>query len=71
MAKSAYIRLKNGVKAEFGYSSAAGCGTPAPVSFNNQSIGTGQIKYKWNFGDGKTSEEKNPVHIYQKGVFIP
>ncbi len=67
ISKSGYIRLKNGVKAEFGYASAAGCGTPTPVSFNNRSIGTGEINYKWDFGDGKTSEEKNPVNTYENG----
>ncbi|WP_170971087.1 PKD domain-containing protein [Ilyomonas limi] len=28
------------------------------------------VKYKWNFGDGTTSEEANPTHVYNKeGVF--
>lgn len=70
ISKSSYIKLKNGVKADFGYASSGGCGTPAPVTFNNQSIGTGQIIYKWDFGDGNTSEEQNPVNIYRKaGVY--
>lgn len=70
MTKFSYIRLKNGVKAEFGYASAGGCGTPAPVRFNNQSIGTGDLKYKWDFGDGKMSEEVSPTHTYQNaGVY--
>lgn len=39
--------------------------TPLEVNFINASIGniTG---YLWNFGDGSTSSEENPVHIYSK-----
>jgi len=33
-------------------------------SFNNTS--SGAYKYFWNFGDGKTSEQKSPVHEYDK-----
>lgn len=70
LAKSSYIKLRNGVKADFGYASAGGCGIPAPVSFNNLSIGTGTINYKWDFGDGNTSDQQNPVHTYQSaGVY--
>lgn len=70
ISKSSYIKLKNGVKAEFGYASAGGCGSPAPVSFNNRTIGTGEITYKWDFGDGNTSDKENPVNNYQNaGVY--
>lgn len=65
--KSSYIRLKNGVKADFDYSSAAGCSTPAPVTFNNKSTGAGQLSYKWDFGDTNTSADLNPVNNYQNG----
>jgi len=65
--KSSYIRLQNGVKADFDYSSAAGCSTPTPVSFNNKSTGAGQLSYKWDFGDTNTSEGLNPVNNYQNG----
>lgn len=69
-SKSSYINLTNGVKADFSYSAGEDCGTPAPVSFNNKSTGTGQINYEWDFGDGTTSEEQNPVHVYQNaGVY--
>jgi len=36
------------------------------VSFSDQSIGKVNT-WKWDFGDGKTSEEKDPVHTYVKG----
>ncbi len=36
------------------------------IRFYDQSVG--QItKYHWDFGDGTTSEEKNPVHQYKTG----
>jgi len=34
------------------------------VSFTNQTIGTAPISYTWDFGDGSTSQETNPVHTY-------
>ena len=37
-----------------------------PINFENKSIGN-IISYFWDFGDGNTSSETNPTHIYQKG----
>ncbi len=34
------------------------------VTFTNTSSGTGPLSYAWDFGDGATSSEKNPVHAY-------
>ncbi len=40
----------------------------APVLFNDSSVGAG--RYFWDFGDGNTSDEINPVHQYtQSGTF--
>lgn len=36
---------------------------PATITFNNLSENADE--YNWNFGDGTTSNEKNPVHIFQ------
>ncbi|MGQ9623526.1 MAG: PKD domain-containing protein, partial [Candidatus Caldatribacteriaceae bacterium] len=33
------------------------------VTFNNKSTGSGN-RYIWNFGDGQTSKDKNPTHLY-------
>jgi PKD repeat protein len=31
---------------------------------------TANVKFKWVFGDGTTSDEKNPVHVYQQpGIY--
>ncbi len=42
------------------------CSIPtAAVVFNNTTIGAdGVTTYLWNFGDGNTSTDKNPTHIY-------
>ena len=37
--------------------------TYTAVEFKNQS--TGAVSYLWNFGDGQTSTEENPIHIYK------
>lgn len=40
------------------------------VTFTNQT--TGAVSYKWDFGDGTTSEEVSPVHTYpDKGKYVP
>lgn len=35
------------------------------VNFNDTSIGN-ILTYKWNFGDGNTSLDQNPTHVYAK-----
>jgi PKD repeat protein len=46
---------------------------PATVTFVNESIvpeRAGEVTYMWNFGDGSSSTEENPVHVYESpGVF--
>lgn len=40
------------------------------VTFSNKT--TGAVSYKWDFGDGTTSEEESPVHTYPgKGKYVP
>ena len=42
---------------------------PLTVSFFNNSF-QGVRSFLWDFGDGQTSTEKNPVHVYQNsGVY--
>lgn len=38
---------------------------PLPVSFFDLSLGTGINAWFWDFGDGRTSIEQNPVHVYE------
>jgi PKD repeat protein len=39
------------------------CSAPATITFSNQSMNASD--YLWDFGDGPTSTEKNPVHVYE------
>lgn len=40
------------------------------VTFNNTT--TGATSWKWDFGDGASSTEQSPVHVYQgKGKYVP
>jgi PKD repeat protein len=45
--------------------SGANTFAPDQVSFANTTINASS--YKWNFGDGYTSTEGNPVHVYGQG----
>lgn len=53
---------------EFSYSIDNDEFAPATVTFTNTSIvpeEAGSVTYYWNFGDSTTSEEINPVHVYE------
>lgn len=50
--------------AEFSASSKSG-DTPLTVTFTDKSTGT-PTSWKWTFGDGKTSTDKNPTHKYSE-----
>jgi len=43
-----------------------GC-NPLEVNFSDYSLGSDSIQYHWDFGDGTTSSEPNPTHIYMHG----
>lgn len=47
--------------ADFSASATSGC-APLRVEFDNNS--TNSIEWDWNFGDGATSDDENPVHFY-------
>jgi PKD repeat protein len=43
---------------------------PATVAFRDHSTGTTPRYYTWEFGDGATSTDQNPTHIYiRKGLY--
>ena len=43
---------------------------PTSVRFVDRSTGTAPLSYAWDFGDGQTSTEPAPVHIYTaKGLY--
>ncbi|MCB0594730.1 MAG: PKD domain-containing protein [Phaeodactylibacter sp.] len=55
------IQIQEAPVAAFAIPVAEGC-TPLPVSFANQSAGGNY--YEWDFGDGNSSVQPNPVHTY-------
>lgn len=59
-----FIKILDSVKANFNYRVIPSCGAPFPVAFTDTSIGKGVTEWNWDFGDGKTSVEKNPIHNY-------
>jgi PKD repeat protein len=62
--KTNYIYVGSGVVADFTVSNGAGA-APLSVKFTDASSGN-PTKYAWTFGDGATSSEKNPTHVYSK-----
>ena len=43
----------------------------APIQFSDSSWGTSKAasRWSWNFGDGGTSDQRNPVHVYSEGGY--
>ena len=70
LTRTNYIKLNNGIKADFSFNVPNSCKPPTPINFINQSTGTGILSYQWDFGDGVTSTLLNPVHTYNSaGVY--
>ena len=66
--KTNYITIYDPVNADFSATPTTGIG-PLEVAFTNLSSGS-YDGFTWDFGDGNTSNETNPVHIYMnKGVY--
>ena len=63
-SKAQYIKIKDGVKANFSYSGSNQCTPPSVVHFTNKSTGTGILSYQWSFGDGNSSAAQNPANTY-------
>ncbi|MBN1338821.1 MAG: PKD domain-containing protein [Bacteroidales bacterium] len=67
---SANFTINRAVAAQFAVSDTAGC-LPLTVQFTEMSASPGQINNRlWDFGDGESSAEENPVHTYTtKGIY--
>ena len=64
ISKMNYIVVQGQVEAGFAYNNTA-----LNVSFDNQSSEE-STSYVWDFGDGMTSTEQNPNHIYtEEGIY--
>ena len=60
--KRNYITVVNTPHADFSADKTKGI-SPFAVKFNDLSTGS-PTQWAWNFGDGSTSSEQNPTHIY-------
>lgn len=60
---SGYITVTNPPVADFFTSTRYGP-SPFTVSFSDSSRGYAPMTYRWDFGDGGTSEMQNPTHTY-------
>ncbi|MES2649696.1 MAG: PKD domain-containing protein [Bacteroidota bacterium] len=58
------IEVQQAVIADFTASETFLCNPGSTVNFTNTSTGDGVLSYSWDFGDGATSTNKNPSHIY-------
>jgi gliding motility-associated-like protein len=63
--KHTYIKVAGGLTADFGFVQPVSCQAPFDIKFTNASAGPGILSYRWDFGDGTTSTEKDPSHTYQ------
>ena len=64
------VRVYDTVKANFSFVAESACQPPFRVNFENKSIGVGIVSQKWDFGDGTTSTDKDPTHLFNKvGMF--
>lgn len=68
--KTAYITVAEIPFVDFTADVTAGCETPFPVNFTNNSVGPGPVDYLWSFGDGNNSVDENPSNTYMDhGVY--
>jgi PKD repeat protein len=69
ITKYGYINIVNSLDAPIAAFSAFSTSGKAPlnVSFTDSSTGS-PTSWKWYFGDGTNSTERNPVHIYSKAA---
>lgn len=65
LVKSEMITVHPNPVVQLNASDSAGC-FPFPVQFTDQTTtATGTLqKWQWDFGDGKLSSEKDPLHVY-------
>lgn len=63
-SKPRYIRVVSGMIPDFDFKAPGTCRPPFATSFTNLTSGPGVLDYQWNFGDGNTSTQTNPIANY-------
>jgi gliding motility-associated-like protein len=64
MEKEEFVSVKNPPVANFSADQTASCLESLDVQFSNFSTGFGVLNFDWDFGDGDTSSETDPLHTY-------
>lgn len=64
ISKSNYVHIMNSPDPDFQADVQTGC-VPLSVSFENLTAGSAD-SYLWDFGDNTTSQEVNPMHVYEQ-----
>jgi PKD repeat protein len=68
--KTGYITVGIAPVAQFDAHYAAYTTIPTKVQFSDTSLGSTPMTWEWDFGDGATSTEQNPSHMYlQRGTY--
>lgn len=68
LIKKNYIKISPIIKSLFKSSTKSGV-APLTVQFKDLSLGN-LTSWKWDFGDSTSSDQRNPIHIYEKeGIF--
>jgi gliding motility-associated-like protein len=63
--RNRYIRVVDGIEANFDFTQSVTCRPPFNINFVDQSSGPGNFTYTWNFGNGApTSNLQNPTAVY-------
>lgn len=71
LSKSNFVTVTGPLHANFIASTPPPCNIPATIQFTSYASGDSINSYFWDFGDGQTSTEINPTHIYTAtGAYI-
>ncbi|MEL6625523.1 MAG: PKD domain-containing protein, partial [Bacteroidota bacterium] len=62
--QSDLVSVGQPVNTNFSWTSVAGCQNPLEIAFTSNVNPSGSYTYQWDFGDGGTSTQQNPVHFY-------
>jgi PKD repeat protein len=61
--------IPSGCQAYYTFAPVPGA-TPNVIQFTDASMSSGAVSWFWNFDDGTTSTEQNPVHVFPAGPVI-